>query len=59
MEWKIISNYLFDRQEIVIDNGTQSDPEYVTSGILQESMLGPLLFPTYLEIVDHFGHTRG
>ena len=42
------SLYLSDRNPRVTVNGTLSDPESVTSGVPQGSILGPLLFLTYV-----------
>ena len=43
-----ISNYYSGRSQTVVLNGTQSDSILVTSGVLQGSVLGHLLFKIYI-----------
>ena len=39
-----LSNYLFNRSQVVVYSGVISNPEYITYGVPQGSILGPLLF---------------
>ena len=50
LQW--FTDYLFERRQYVIFNGTQSDTEYVTCGVPQGSTLGPLLFLIHFNDVD-------
>ena len=43
-----VHNYLADRHQLVIYNGVSSDSSPVISGVLQGSILGPLLFLIYI-----------
>ena len=43
-----IEEFLTGRQQCVIVNGERSSPGYVTSGIPQGTVLGPLLFVVYI-----------
>ena len=45
---RLIKNFLSDRTRKVIVNGEESNPASVTSGILQGSVLGPILFSIYI-----------
>ena len=47
-----ISDYLSNRSQIVIVNGTYSRPTPITSGVVQGSVLGPLLFSLFINDVD-------
>ena len=45
---KWFKSYLGDRKQIVVANGTSSESEIVSCGVLQGSMLGPLIFLCYV-----------
>ncbi len=47
-----IENWLSNRKQIVVINGTASDWAPVTSGVLLESVLGPILFIIYINDID-------
>lgn len=44
----LLKSFLFDRQHIVSVNGTYSSSTYTRKGVPQGSVLGPLLFLTYV-----------
>ena len=45
---KLLENYLTDRQQRVILNGRTSSCQNIFEGVLQGSVLGPLLFLIYI-----------
>ena len=45
---KLFNSYLQNRPNIVLFQGTKSTPYYPTSGVLQGSVLGPLLFIIFI-----------
>ena len=50
VQW--ISSYLSDRKQYVVVEGTSSDSVSVVSGVPQGSVLGSLLFLTYINCVE-------
>ena len=48
-----IGSYLLNRSQAVVLGGVQSSPLHVISGVPQGSVLGPLLFPVYIDKVGN------
>lgn len=53
--YKIFESYLTDRYQIVRIDGHQSVPQLITYGVPQGSILGPLLFLTYINDIHEIG----
>ena len=49
---KWLEDYLFDRKQIVQYNGETAQPQPLHYGVLQRSILGPLLFLIYFNDID-------
>ena len=47
-----IADYLSNRRQLVYVNGAFSKPSDISSGVIQGSVLGPLLFCIYINDVD-------
>ena len=50
LQW--IKNYLAKRKQTVIFHGTNSALKNITCGVPQGSILGPLLFPIYINDIS-------
>ncbi|KAK9731903.1 Reverse transcriptase (RNA-dependent DNA polymerase) [Popillia japonica] len=54
--WKLMPSYLHERQQTVLWNSVYSATHYVTQGIPQGSILGPIMFIIYLnDLPDNVG----
>ena len=51
MTW--LHNYLANRRQTVVVNGTTSESSHASSGVLQCSILGPLLFLIYIDDITN------
>lgn len=52
--WNLFSSFLIGRKQLVVSNGQQSELKTVETGIPQGSVLGPLLFITYINDLFEF-----
>ena len=49
-----LTSYLTDRRQLVMYNGTLSEPQVVVSGVPRDSILGPVLFTVYInDLLSH------
>lgn len=53
---KLIQSFLFQRSQYVISRGNRSDLCYLSSGVPQGSILGPILFMMYINDISHCVH---
>ena len=56
---KWLHNYLYRREQSVVVNGETSVSKAVTSGVPQDSVLGPLLFLIYINGITLLHLSRG
>ncbi len=54
-----LCNYLADRSQNVVVNGSNSVSSAVTSGVPQGSILGPLLFLIYIDSISNLSFSAG
>ena len=55
---QLIENYLSDRKQITVVNGSHSNLENVRCGVPQGSILGPLFFSIYINYLPNISSSQ-